>query len=143
MSEEIFKIPPHPDRIIQTPEGRFRGSAYVFGKNGQIQEVNFDIKPSGPLPDFYYNKPVPDHDPLRGPARFERDKKPRSGYYPLAIINDSRRPPNHMYRSDDAILAAVNVGIDEEPKWETRYFPKGCIEETTWKQALDILGIKK
>ncbi len=142
MSETILKITPPPDRITQTPEGRFHGSAYVFGKDGQIQEVNFDIIPSRPLPDFYYNKPVPDQDLLRGPARFERDKKPRSGYYPLAIINDSRRLPNHMYRSDDAILAAVNVGTNEEPKWETRYFPKGCIEPQTWSQALEILEIK-
>lgn len=139
MNEEILgKVQP-PDKIDRTSDGWFKGKVYFFDKQGILEEWEININPTSPLSDFYYNKPIPGSDPLRGPARFERDKKPRSGYYPLQMMHAVRRQPNHMYRSNDAFLAATNTGTEEKPKWETRFFPKGCLDEETWEEAKDIL----
>lgn len=136
MNEEILKPVP-PDTIMRTPEGRFIGSLYAYSSSSEIKEFKFDVQQNKPLNPFYYNKPD-----TNNPPNFTRDEKPRVGVYPVAIARDARRAPHHLYETDDAIIAAVNAGTEEDPRWETRYFPKNCVEEKTWQQALDILGIK-
>ncbi len=137
MNEETLKPPP-PDTIIRTLEGRFQGSAYLYGPDFEIKELKFDSQPNKPLEPFYYNKPD-----TSNPPNFTKDEKPRTEVYPVAIAREARRSPTHLYEADDAIIAAVNTGSEEEQKWETRYFPKSCIDEGTWKQAMEILGIRE
>lgn len=137
MNEEFFKPTP-TDTVTRTSEGRFQGSAYVYYSGSRIGEIKFDANPDKPLDPFYYNKPD-----TNNPPSFTRDEKPRTGAYPVAIVKNARRAPNHLYESDDAVIAAVNTGTEEEAKWETRYFPKSCIDERVWKQALGILEIRE
>lgn len=133
MNEEFLKSTP-TDNITRTPQGRFQGSAYVYNSSSEIEEVKFDANPDKPLDPFYYNKPD-----TNNPPSFTKDEKPRTGVYPIAIVRNTRRAPNHLYESDDAVIAAVNTATEEEPKWETRYFPRNCIDSQVWQNALDIL----
>lgn len=134
-----------PDRLTLTDNNVFRGSGYVYrkGKTGlSIAEVQFDALKKKQLIPFFYNKPVENPDDLSLPPKeFVKDETSRQDYYPLAYVELAMRPPNHLYEVDDAIFTAVNRGTDELPKWETRYFPKGCIDEEVWTRALEILGV--
>ena len=142
---EVPKAP--PDRLTLTRDGQFNGAAYVYrwGDNGfQPVEVKFNVAKGDPLSPFFYNKPIPDgENPTGQPERFERDKNPREGNYPLAYVSGVRRPPNHLYEDDNGIVTAVEVKTPdgEGKQWQTRYYPKGCLEPETWEQALATLGI--
>jgi len=147
--KEAIELTPLPlDNISLTNEGVFQGKVYVYTETeGKLnpKEIPFDIPKRATLSPFYYSKPiVAPEDPFKNPpGQFIRDSQPREGYYPIVLIKDGLRPPNHLYEKDDAIYCAVNIGSDEEPNWETRYFPEQSIPKETWEEALTLLGIKK
>jgi hypothetical protein len=117
---------------------RFVGIAHYFIKvNGELieEKIIIDTFKKRPLDPFYFNKPI-----LIGKKIvFEKDKKPRVGYYPLVIVKNALKPPNHLYRVDDALIAGINMGSDNNPKWETRFFHKHCLDEKTWENAKNLL----
>lgn len=135
------------DELIKAPDGRFKGAGFVYlqTESGLKEDrVDFDILPEAPLPPFYYNKPVTNpNSPFEKPLEFKRDENPRSGYYPLALTFAALRPPMHLYEVDDALFAAVNERSEEEPNWNTRYFPKNCLDPETWNQALQLLHLQE
>lgn len=92
-----------------------------------------NIKEQEPLREFEYRKPLVSDQFFEEPTEFESSA--RTGYYPLAIAEGVRRPPNHLYRDDDMLVAAANFGTEEEPDWQIRCFPKSCIPELTWSEA--------
>ena len=140
---ERVEIPKAPsDRLTLTSEGRFSGVSYVYENiNGNFQpkEVAFDLVRKNPLSPFVYNKPIPGEKPTDQPIRFDMDQKPREGNYPLALVKNARRLPNHFYQDENGILTAVKVN----GQWETRFYPKSCLESATWDEALKLLGISE
>lgn len=144
---EVKEAPSLPsDRLSLTDNSVFRGSGYVYRKGIaglSITEVPFATIRTTPLMPFFYNKPIENPtDPTQPPTEFVKDEVPRLEYYPLSYVELAMRPPNHLYEVDDALFAAVNRGPTDLPKWETRYFPKGSLDEAVWNQALEILGVK-
>jgi hypothetical protein len=142
---ELKEIPGLPADIVTFSDGIFAGAGYIFRSKENVlvtEEVKFQTPQKRPLDPFYYNKPIENpNDPFKSPTKFVKDEEPREGYYPLSLVEQALRPPNHLYEIDDALLAGVNRGTDEVPQWETRYFPKSSLDPEVWKQALDILEI--
>ena len=139
--KEIPNIP--PDSLSLFHDDHFIGSGYVYRSRDNrlgVEEIKFNTPKTQTLDPFYYNKPIENPtDPFKPPAEFVRDGKPRVGYYPLTLVEQALRPPSHLYEVDDALFCAVNRGTDEQPKWETRYFPRKSIDPQVWNQAFDIL----
>lgn len=140
----VLKLP--PDRLNLAEDRVFCGSGYVYRKNKAggliIDEIRFNTSQGASLTPFFYNKPVENSDdPFEPPHNFVRDKTPRQGYYPLSYVELALRPPNHLYEVDDAVFTAVNRGSENEPEWETRYFPKNSLDAQVWEEALIILRI--
>lgn len=132
-----------PDKLDLFHGDHFAGSGYVYKRANDrldITEIKLDAPKGSALDPFYYNKPIENPDnPFLPPVEFVKDKEPREGYYPLSIVEQALRPPNHLYEVDDAVFCAVNRGTDEQPQWETRYFPKKSLDSQVWEQAFDIL----
>ena len=139
--KEVPSLP--PDKLDLLHGDHFAGSGYIYKRANDrldIAEIKFDVPKGQVLSPFYYNKPIenPD-DPFQHPTEFVKDKEPRTGYYPLSLVEQALRPPGHLYELDDAVFCAVNRGTDEQPQWETRYFPKKSLESQVWEQALEII----
>lgn len=143
MSERLIHhelAPVQPDTIA-IKDGRFVGSAgfYTEGSFGDLMPVTveFDASTSAePLTPFQYNKP-PETVAI-GSKPDEKDftlGEPRGGNIPLTMVAAVMRGPNHLYEFDEGVITAVNTATDGDPaKWETRYFPKNCLPEKTWKE---------
>lgn len=143
MAETLQPVLP-PDKLIKESDGSFKGSGFVYRKTDiglAVEEIKFDIHSPTPLNPFFYNRPIEDSsNPFNQPLRFVKDSSARSGYFPLAQVKQVLRPPNHLYEIDDAIFAATNRGTEENPKWETRYFPKNSLEPLLWEEAMTMLN---
>lgn len=128
-----------PDSVTWHPGGSFTGFAYVLETEGQLtRDIDINIKPEKPLDPFHYNNPVVNPDSsLR---EFVLDEEPKTGYFPVAYAENSRRAPNHLYKAEDAIIAVVKTGEGETQTYETEYFQKSNLSPETWIQALNILG---
>jgi hypothetical protein len=123
---------------LKIVEKRFVGKIFYFIKvNEELieKEIIIDTFKKIPLDPFYFNKPIM----IGKKIVFEKDKKPRVGYYPLVIVQNALKPPNHLYRVDDALIAGINMGTDIKPKWETRFFHKHCLDEKTWENVENLL----
>jgi len=134
-SEHIGVDPSSMDTILI-------GKTVVFkfiNDEWESQDIELYRKINGqePLREFEYRKPLASNQFFEEPTEFESSA--RTGYYPLAIAEGVRRPPNHLYRDDDMLVAAANFGTEEEPDWQIRCFPKSCIPESTWSEAEEKL----
>ncbi|HWQ60270.1 MAG TPA: hypothetical protein VN420_03940 [Candidatus Fimivivens sp.] len=86
---------------------------------------------------FLYKKPVIGVGGVFAPEEVWEEKL-REGCYPLGFVQNAYRGPHHWHRKDDALFCAVLV----DGAWQTRYFPKQNIPESTWEEACSILGVK-
>jgi hypothetical protein len=131
------------DTLRRESDGTFKGSGFVYGGLGGnlvIEEVKFDVNPEQLLPPFFYTAPIENpSSPFFPPKEFVRDLEARTGYFPLAFVSQVLRPPKHLYKVEDAMFAAVNKGSEQDPQWETRYFPESCIASEIWEKAHTIL----
>jgi len=129
------KLPQESDKVKLDWES-FSGkvSYYVLeGKELVLQVLSFRAKKSEALSDFLYTKPS--GDDVLNPSEIQ-EKQPRSEYYPLRIVNDAYKWPNHWHRKDNALFCAVK----KDWEWETRYFPKKNIPDQTWEEAKRIIA---
>lgn len=141
-------LPPIEPDTIRVVDGRFTGSASFYRQeSGRLVPVviHFDVDSSRlrPLNPFLYNKP-PDTTALgvKPPNEQFKTGDPRSGNIPVAVAKNVMRKPNHLYETDDGIVTALDTAKPgESSKWETRYYPKNCLEPNTWQEAMAILGI--
>jgi hypothetical protein len=139
MTEVINNVFP-PDNI-NLQYDHFVGTSYVFNNDGSVREIDFTVAQARALDPFKYNKPVVKEggDPSNpDDIEFVMDKGERVGVRPLQLVRNAKRPPNHLYEIDDAILCAVKNNDTE--KWETRYFPKNSLDNKVWQQAMELLG---
>lgn len=126
-----------PSDTISVAENKAHGEAYYFthAKIGwTLQCAEYETNITKPLSPFTYRKPKTGDNPFNPEEEWET--KERVGYYPLTLIRKGLRGPNHWHREDDTIVCGIYI----EDHWETRYFPKNNIPESTWQEAMKILG---
>ena len=144
MNERVQDLFFPPDQLIVTPD-RFLGKGFVLTLTGNMRPivtpVRFDAPRGTTLDPFYYDKPVVNQHNSSVLVEIIQEEIPRVGYYPLAVVWQAMRPPNHLYRVEDAFFAAVNKRTEEKPDLQTRYFPKSSVDETVWQQVYEILGL--
>ena len=120
----------------------FTGIVFYFVSPNfdEPKSQKFSTPKTLPLSPFLYNKPIENSDDVFAqPLRFELDTQPKSNYYPVLIVDNSRRPPNHMYEDSVGLFAATNKGDDTNPNWVVRYLPKTCLPPETWTEAVQLL----
>ncbi len=123
------------DIVVET-KGFLIGIVYYFQIDDDMlvyKNAEFNVKITKPLSPFKYKKPIVGDDVFKPDERWESTE--RINYYPLLIVKDAYRGPNHWHRRDDALFCAVNIdGI-----WQTRYFSKNNVSAKIWKEAEDLL----
>jgi hypothetical protein len=141
MKEVVLPLLP-PDEI-KFEYGHLTGTAYVYDEDFSIRQVDFVVSQPWTQDPFKYNKPTVQEGGMPTEPNdiiFVMDEKNRVGVRPIQLIRQAMRPPAHLYEVDDAILCAI---LNEKSKrWETRYFPRKCLPEETWQQAMELLGVK-
>ena len=128
------KIP--PDSINES-NGKLLGNVYFFQVGDEslnLEKSEFNANIDEPLPPFKYKKPVIGKDVFHVDEVWE--EKDRQRYYPLVIVRNAYRGPNHWHRRDDGLFCAVMI----DGAWQTRYFPKSNIPEEIWEKANELLS---
>jgi hypothetical protein len=110
-------------------------SYFTHNQSGwKLESKKFSAKIIVPLSPFTYKKPEVSGNPFNPEEKWEN--KEREGYYPLTIVENGLRGPNHWHREDSALVCGVRV----KDHWETRYFPRQNIPESTWAEATKLLS---
>lgn len=99
-----------------------------------------DLEKVSELSPFIYQKPVVSNGDKRFVAPENHSSDIRYNYLPIAIVSAARRPPNHLFIDDDLLFTMRNFGTDDQSRWEIRCFPKSCIPEKTWLEAVATLS---
>lgn len=127
-----------PNDIVSESDGKLAGTVHYFQLNEEdleLKESDFHLEIAEPLSPFKYKKPIIKKDVFNPDEVWENDI--RQGYYPLLIVKNAYRGPNHWHRRDDALFCAVK---DSTNSWSIKYFPKLNIPKETWEEAVAKLN---
>lgn len=140
----MIEIPHRQDILSTIPkdqisfiDGHFNGAAFFLKESPSgivVSKEEFDTPNDKPMPDFFYQKPIvaESKDPFDPEnITIKKEDTPRSGYFALKIIEDSRRKPNHLHEKDKGVLCAAKINEN----WETRYFPKNSLDPNVWNKV--------
>ncbi len=140
--EQIDARTKAPEDDVGLEWDRFSGEVYYYTLETAwlvLQTLSIDCKKSDQLPEFTYKKPIVDEiDSLNV---LEVQQSQRIGYYPLAIIKNWYRGPNHWHRDEDDDGEALFCAVEEaNGTIGTRYFPMNNISPKVWAIARDIIA---
>jgi hypothetical protein len=132
---ELWRYYPKEPEAIFLEKNEFKWRWYTLDENNNTTPRLLKIKKDKPLQPFTYTKPIIKDwwNPKDPKDIVEKPEDAlRIWYYPIGITDiPVFRGPNHLHRADQWLFCAVQIN----GSWETRFFPKSNIPESTRNEA--------